>query len=237
MNKKRWWESQWLLVAFSALAGAVAVKLLEEWTAVKETFGVLLVVLVLAAAGRLLVVSHRDEQRKQAAHEDNLVRIREETAKTKEERATAREAKAEEQRVEEQWENAAEQLWSDESRELIVASARSSIEDSAFSEAAVKLHRHLGGIFSDYFFPLRWTDSDHYLWRGFVVQLERIAAQLPPSAENARLVWDTAVRWGDYRHILDDTEFFARSRDMCRRCAFFTLTLPEQVQNLADEPH
>ena len=163
------------------------------------------------------------------AHEENLARIREETAKTKEERAK-------EQRVEERWEKAAEQLWSDESHELIVAAAKLSIEDSAFGEAAVNLHRHLGGIFGDYFFPLRWTDSDHYLWRGFVVQLEQITAQFPPSAENARLVWETAKRWNDYRHILKDTESFARSRDMCRRCALFSLTLPKQVQKLVEDP-
>ena len=85
--------------------------------------------------------------------------------------------------------------------------------------------------------PLRWTDSDHYLWRGFVVQLEQITAQFPPSPENARLVWETANRWGDYRHILKDTESFARSRDLCRRCALFSLTLPEQVQKLVEDPH
>ena len=203
MNKKGWFNNPWLLVAFSALAGAVAVKLLEDWTAVKETFGVLLVVLVLAGAGRLLVVSHRDEQRKQEAHEENLARIREETAKTKEERVTAREERAKEQQVEERWEKAAEQLWSDESRELIVAAAKPPIEDPAFGEAAVALCRHLLTIFGHHF-PLWWTNSDHHLWRGFVVQLEQITAQLPPSAENARLVWETAKRWGDYRDILKD---------------------------------
>lgn len=140
MSRKRWWESQWLLVTFSALAGAVAVRLLEDWTAVKETFGVLFALLVLAAAGWLLVGMHRDDQRKQEAHKADLDRIREETAKIREERAKAREAKAEEQRVEKRWEKAAEQLWSDESRKLIVAAASLSIEDPAVDETAVKLN-------------------------------------------------------------------------------------------------
>ena len=179
------------------------------------------------------MVLHRDDIRKQEAHEENLARIREETAKTKEERVTAREERAKEQRVEERWEKAAEQLWSDESRELIVAAAKAPIEDPAFGEAAVKLSRYLSGILEPWF--LWWTDSDHHLWRGFVVQLEQITSRLPPSAENARVLQETANRWDDYRHILKDIESFARSRDVCRRCALFSLTLPKQVQELVED--
>ena len=180
----------------------------------------LFVLLVVAGAGWLGVVLHRDDIRKQEAHEENLARIREETAKTKEERVTAREKRAKEQRVEERWEKAAEQLWSDESHELIVAAAKAPIEDPAFGEAAVNLHRHLGGIFGDYFFPLRWTDSDHYLWRGFVVQLEQITAQFPPSAG------ERPVGVGKLQSVGTTTGTYSRTprvlpgpRDMCRRCA------------------
>ena len=144
MSKKPWRESPWLIAAFVVFASPVAVLLLDDWATVKKAFGVLLVVLVLAGAGRLLVVSRRDDIRKREAHEENLARIREE-------RATAREERAKEQRVEDRWEKAAEQLWSDESRELIVAAAKLSIEDPAFGEAAVKLSRYLSGIFGDYF--------------------------------------------------------------------------------------
>lgn len=230
MKKQGWLNNPWLLVTFSGLAGAVAARLLEDWTAVKETFGVLFALLVLAAASWLLVVLHRDDQRKQEAHREDLVRIRQETAKIREERAKAREAKAEEQRVEKRWEEAAEQLWSDETSELIVASTSLTIQDPVFGEALAKVRRHLGEILGHYL-PIFSTGTESYLFRGFLAHLERITAQLPPSAENARLVWETAKRWGDYRHLLRDAEHIARSRNMCGQCAFFTRTLPEQVQN------
>ena len=82
MSGKRWWESPWLVAGFVVFASPVAVILLDDWAAVRKAFAVLLVVLILAAASWLLVVLHRDDQRKQETHEEDLVRIREETAKT-----------------------------------------------------------------------------------------------------------------------------------------------------------